>query len=122
MNLLRTIALFMLVPGLSIAASKSYTLALYQDGILAGKQVTHGQYKLVVDESKAVIKGGKTNVEFPISVSTEDKAWDTTSVVYQAVEGGKKIREIRLGGTKLRIVVSPDSAGATGVATGQRPQ
>lgn len=52
-----------------------------------------------------VLKNGRVAVESAVKVETLDKTYATTSVRYANGDGKYVVREIRLGGTKLKLVV-----------------
>ncbi|MDQ2898582.1 MAG: hypothetical protein M3Y07_02135 [Acidobacteriota bacterium] len=89
------------------SAASSYNLTLYQPTTVEGKMLKEGECKLELKENTAIIRQGKTSVEANVKPETVDKKFATTSVKY-VVEGGKNnIQEIRLGGTKTKLVFEP---------------
>ena len=50
---------------------------------------------------------GKTAVETSVKVETADQKFNATSVRYANTEGKYSIQEIRLGGTRTRLVLNP---------------
>lgn len=86
------------------AAGKSYTFSLL-DPVMAGATALQpGEYKLTVDNDKAVIQKGKVSAENPVKVETADAKYDHTSVVLGTADGKMHIREIHLAGTKTKLV------------------
>lgn len=88
------------------AAASRYTVTLFQPSVVAGTVLKPGDYKLDVDGVKATMTMGKTQVETPVKVESVDSSYDQTSIVYAQVDGKSHIREIRLGGTKTKLVFS----------------
>jgi hypothetical protein len=79
----------------------SYTVTLSQATDVNGTKLAAGDYRLTVTNDKATLAKGKVNVDLQVKVETADKKFDDTAVRYAA----GKLSEIRLGGTKTRIVV-----------------
>ncbi len=67
-------------------------------------QLEPGDYKLDLDGSKVVISNGKKSAAADVKVETSDKKFSATSVRYQNGDGNYHVQEIRLGGTKTKIV------------------
>ena len=88
----------------SIASAKSYNVTFFQPTIVGGEELKPGDYKVEVLDSKAVIRSGKLSVETPIKVENSDEKFNSTSVRYQNGDGKYRIQEIRLGGTKTKLV------------------
>ena len=89
--------------GLSVASAKSYNVTL-GPGALAGNTLKGGEYTLELKGDRVVIKNNKTTAEVPVKVEQSDRKNDATAVSYKQVDGMNRIEEIRLGGTKLRLV------------------
>lgn len=82
----------------------TYTINLIQPAVVNGAQLKPGEYRLIVDVTKASLVQGKLTVEMPAAkVETVEKKFDTTAIRYD----GSKIAEIRVGGTKTRVLVTP---------------
>jgi hypothetical protein len=99
--------------GMALAAGKTYDLKLYQPAMVGGTELKAGEYRVEVTDDKAVIKGGKVTKEAPVKVETADDKYPTTTVRLSAGEK-PQIKEIRLGGTKTKLVFN-ESAGAAGM-------
>ena len=63
-----------------------------------------GQYKLTLQDNKAVITSGKTSVEATVKAETADSKFNATTVRYQNGDGKYRLQEIRLGGTSTKLV------------------
>jgi hypothetical protein len=84
----------------------SYKIKLAQPSVLQGTELKAGEYKVVVAGDKATITdvNGKQTADVPVKVESADKKFDNTMIRYNT-EGGKQvISEIRVGGTKTRLV------------------
>ncbi len=99
--------------GMALSAGKSYTVKLYEPAMVGTTELKAGEYRVEVMDQKAVIKGGKVQKEADVKVETSDTKYDTTTV--RLSTGSKpQIQEIRLGGTKTKLVFS-DTAKAAGI-------
>jgi hypothetical protein len=88
----------------SVASAKSFSVTLFQPSIVGGAELQPGDYKLDWNESKVVIRNGKKSAEAMVKVETGDQKFNSTSVRYQNGDGKYRIQEIRLGGTKTKLV------------------
>ncbi len=98
---------------MALAAGKKYDLKLYEPAMVAGTELKAGEYRVEVDGDKAVIKGYKVQKEASVKQETSDQKYDSTTVRLSAGEK-KQIKEIRLGGTKTKLVFA-DGAGTAGM-------
>lgn len=97
-------AVFCLLAAAAIASAKSYTVNLFQPALFGNVELKPGAYQVEVKEQTAVIRNGKTIGESPVKVETGDIKFDTTIVRFDNGGGKMKIQEIRLGGTKTKLV------------------
>jgi len=83
-----------------------YTITLVQPATVQGTVLKAGEYRLVLLNSMVTITNeyGKNPVQVPVKVETEDKKFDNTLVRLDTGSGKAVISEIRLGGTKTRLV------------------
>jgi len=88
----------------SVASAKSYSLTLFQPSIVGGAELQPGDYKLDLDDTKVVIRNGKKSAEATVKVEAGDQKFGSTSVKYQNGDGKYRVQEIRLGGTKTKLV------------------
>ena len=104
-NMIKKALPFFLVAGLAVASARSYTVNLFQPSMVGATELKPGEYKLEVNQSKATIKKGKVETTSDVKVEEGDTKYDTTSVRYvNGADGKVKIQEIRLGGTKTKLV------------------
>lgn len=90
---------------LSVAsAATTYRVTFFQPSVVAGTELKAGDYRVEVNDSKAVITQGKTKVEADVKVETADSKFGSTSVRYTSGEGKYKVSEIRIGGTNTKLV------------------
>jgi hypothetical protein len=99
--------------GMALAAGKKYDLKLYEPAMVGNTELKAGEYRVEVDGDKAVIKGYKVQKETTIKQENSDAKYGTTTVRLSAGEK-PQIKEIRLGGTKTKLVFS-ESAGTAGM-------
>jgi len=103
--MMRELLPFFLVAGLAVASARSYTVSLFETAMVGSTELKPGEYKIEVNDQKAVIRRGKVQTESPVKVEEGDTKFDTTVVRYVNDAGGKvRIQEIRLGGTRTKLV------------------
>jgi hypothetical protein len=103
-NRMLTKTAFVLLLAAAVASAKSYTVTLFQPAMFGGVELKAGQYRVEVNEQKAVIRNGKLKGECDVKIENGDAKYDATSVRYENSDGRMKIHEIRLGGTKTKLV------------------
>jgi hypothetical protein len=84
------------------AAPRVYHVTIYDTTWAGATQLKPGDYKVEMQGDKAVFTEGKTVVEVPAKMEQNDRKYDSNSVI---INGDKKLEEIRIGGTKDRIVL-----------------
>jgi hypothetical protein len=89
---------------LAVASAKTFSVTLFQASTVAGKELKPGDYRLRLDGNKAVITNGNQSAASQVKVETGDSKYSSTSVRYANAEGKFRIQEIRLGGTKMKLV------------------
>jgi hypothetical protein len=85
----------------TVPGAHSYNITLAQAVTVNGTQLTPGDYRLTVAPDKVTLAKGKVNVDLQAKVETADKKFGDTTVRY----AGDKLAEIRVGGTRTRIVL-----------------
>lgn len=88
----------------AMAAGSSYKITLSQPSVVTGKELKAGDYRLNVEESKVTIVSGKDSVEVPVKVENNDKKFETTAIRFNQEGGKQNITEIRIGGTKTKLL------------------
>jgi hypothetical protein len=88
---------------LGVANAASYSLTLIQPSVVKGTQLKPGEYRVKVDNDKITITNGKLSVETVAKVENGDQKFGATAVRYT---NDTVISEIRLGGTKTKLVFS----------------
>jgi hypothetical protein len=86
------------------SAASSYHFTLFQNSIVAGKELKPGDYKIQLNGDKALIKVGKETVEAAVKVESGTEKFSETSVRFGTDGGKMTVQEIRLGGTSTKLV------------------
>ena len=89
---------------LAVASAKTFSVTLFQASTVAGKELKPGDYRLQLNGDKAVITNGSESAETRVKVENGETKYNSTSVRYANAEGKYRIQEIRLGGTKIKLV------------------
>ena len=88
----------------TVPGSHSYTITLVQPAVVNGTTLKPGEYRLHVDVTKVSLTQGKQVIEIPTAkIENVEQKFETTAIRYD----NGKIAEIRVGGTKTRVVVTP---------------
>ncbi len=90
------------------SAAETYRVKLLQATVLNGAELKAGDYKVLVEGDKAVFQQGKQKAEVPVKVETEGKKFESTIFKFENSGGAMHLVEIRLAGTKTRLVFSAD--------------
>lgn len=88
----------------ALASAETYRFTLPMDAIIDGQELKAGEYRVDVNDTNAVIKGGKKSVETKVKAQATDRKNDSTSVKYNEVAGKYMLQEIHVGGKKLNLV------------------
>ena len=86
------------------SAASSYHFSIFQPSTVAGKELKPGDYKIELNGDKATIKVGKQTLEATVKVESGTEKFSETSVRYNSADGKMLVQEIRLGGTKTKLV------------------
>lgn len=86
------------------SAASSYKVTFFQPSLVNGTELKPGDYKVTLQDNKAVISSGKTSVEANVKTETADTKFSSTSVRYRNGDGKYRVQEIRIGGTTTRLV------------------
>jgi hypothetical protein len=85
----------------TVPAAHHYNITLAQDTTVNGTRVIAGDYRLTVSPAKITLAGEKLNLDLPAKIETNNTKFDDTAVRFV----DNKLAEIRIGGTKTRIVL-----------------
>jgi len=86
------------------ASAKSYSVQLFEPAMLGNMTLTPGEYKVDVDNQKAVLHNPKTRCEAPVKVEDADTKYSSTTVRFANADGKMHITEIHIGGSKTKLV------------------
>ena len=93
---------------LAVASAATYDINIPDPVSSGDKKLYAGQYTVQVQGEKAVFTKGKLVVELPVAV--EDGARKHPS--NQVNTSGAELRDISVGGTKLKLIFKPQAPGA----------
>ena len=103
--MMRKVLPFLLVAGLAVASARSYTVNLFETATVGSTELKPGEYKIEVNDQKVVIRKGKVQTESAVKVEEGETKFDTTVVRYvNSTDGKIRIQEIRIGGTKTKLL------------------
>ena len=103
--MMRKVLPFFLVAGLAVASARSYTVSLFEPAMVGTTELKPGDYKIEVNDQTAIIRQGKVRTESQVKVEEGDTRFAKTVVRYVNNADGKvRIQEIRIGGTKTRLL------------------
>ena len=88
----------------TVAYAKTYNVTLFQPSTINGVELKPGDYKLDIEDSKAVLRSGKTKVEADVKLENTEEKFSSTSVRYKNGDGKYRVQESRLGGTKTKVL------------------
>jgi len=89
--------------GLSLAGAKTYDVTV-NTAAIGNSQLNAGDYKVEIKGDRVLLTHGKMVSELPVQVENAARKFDSTSVSYFTENGAARIREIRLGGTTVKLV------------------
>ena len=92
----------------TVPAVGHYRITLPQAANVQGMLLKAGDYRLILADSKVTVlnDAGKNLVDAPVKVQTQEKKFGETIVLLDNTTGKPVISEIRLGGTKTRLIFS----------------
>lgn len=105
--MIKKLAVLFAIVSLGVVAAETYKVTLFHPTVVQGKELKPGQYKLDLKNTTLVIANGKDSVETTVKIETNAQKFSTTTIRYATAEGKYSIKEIRLGGTKTRLVLNP---------------
>src|SRR3989442_11948120 len=90
--------------GLAMASANSYTVTLYETAKVGNMELKPGEYRIEVVDQKAVIRNGSVKGEAPVKVENTDTKYPNNSVRLTVGSDKPRIQEIRIGGTRTKLV------------------
>src|SRR5947209_8591208 len=97
-------ALVAAIAGTVPALGPSYNLKLLRPSVVKDTVLKEGEYRLNLNKDTATIGNGKVSVEIAVKVETAESKFDNTAIRYLEQAGKSVISEIRVGGTKTRVI------------------
>ena len=79
-------------------------VTLLQASTVKGTPLSAGEYKVTVSGDKATFVNGKLSWTVDVKIENQDKKFDSTSVRYTIEAGKQNITEIRIGGSKTKLL------------------
>jgi hypothetical protein len=107
--MLKKFVLVFAVLALAVASAENYKVTLSQSSTVKGNPLKAGEYRLNLENTKCTLKNGKQSVEVPVKVETVEKKFDTTTIRYRSEGEKPSISEIRIGGTKTKLVFEEET-------------
>jgi len=99
----------------AVASAATYKVSLPVDVTIEGQQLKAGEYRVDVDQDTAILQKGKQKVSTKVRTETVDKKIDSTTVRYVKSDGTQyNVAEIRIGGTKTKLIFDSAKATSTG--------
>lgn len=93
------------------ASAATYAVKIPDTVVIDGKELKAGDYKVEVKDTTAVIRSGKDSTEVKVKTENNEKKYGATTVRFTQTGGKNNLEEIRIGGTKTRLVFdSPKTA------------
>lgn len=111
---MKKVAFLMVTLALVIASAKKFEVTLYNPAVLAGTELKAGDYALDWNGANVVLKRGKVSVTSPVVVEKANNTHRTTAVLLSERDGKMHVREIRLQGTDVKLMVTEASATPVG--------
>ena len=97
------LALIAAVAG-TVPAVPTYKITLLQTSVVKDTELKAGDYRFSVGSEKVTIDVGKKTIEVPCKIENGDKKFDNTAIRYTQQNGKQIVSEIRVGGTKTRLI------------------
>jgi len=105
--MVRKLVMLCVAAAIGVASAATYKVTLFQPTVVQGQELKPGEYKLDLKDTTLTIAQGKTSVETKVKVENCDEKFHSTTIRFATAEGKYSIQEIRLGGTKTKLVLNP---------------
>jgi len=86
---------------IGFASASTYNVKLLEPTKVHGTDLKAGEYKLDIDNGKAVFRHGKQSAEAPVKIANADRKFKDTKFIYD----NGSLREIDLGGSNMRVML-----------------
>lgn len=100
----RKLILMLVVTAIAALCADTYRITLFQPSVVKGTELKAGDYRIQVADQKVVLFDGKKQIDLAATIEKSDQKYSATTVRYADKAGKSAIAEIRLGGTKTRLV------------------
>jgi hypothetical protein len=99
-------ALALIASAGTVPVGGHYKITLVEPAVVQGTVLKAGDYRLNLTNTKVTIvsESGKNIAEATVKVETEEKKFEDTSVRLDMATGKAVVTEIRLGGTKTKLL------------------
>lgn len=87
------------VPGMP-----TYKITLLQTSVVKNTEFKAGDYRFSLGAEKVTIDNGRKAVEVPCKIENAEKKFENTAIRYTEQDGKQIVSEIRVGGTKTRLL------------------
>jgi len=87
-------------------AKSTFHITLMQPSVVNGTDLKPGDYKLNLGDGKITLVQGKVSVEAPAKIEIVESKFDSTAIRYTDIAGKQSVAEIRIGGSKTKIVLN----------------
>lgn len=88
----------------ALVAAARYKIELHDPASVAGTELKPGSYRMELNGEKAMIQGGKQQVEAGVKLEEVSQKFTATAVRFNIVDGKYRVAEIHLGGTTTKVV------------------
>jgi len=100
----KILVLALSVAALAFAGSKRYSFTLFEPALLGTTMLDPGEYRVQVDDQKAVITNGRYHGEAAVKIESSPNKYPSTSVRFSKADGRMHIQEIHVGGSTTKLV------------------
>jgi len=83
---------------------------LLAPSVVQGTPLTAGEYRVTVNAEKATFVRGKVSVTVDVKVETEERKFDSTALRFVEIAGKPNLTEIRIGGSKTKLLFAVNEA------------
>jgi len=92
----------------TVPTETNYKVVFATDSVVKGTPVKAGEYRLSLLDTKITLSNGdgKKLVEAVVQVQMEQEKFDSTTIRCDTATGKSVVSEIRLGGTKTRLILN----------------
>ena len=91
----------------TVPGAPTYKITLLQTSVVKDTELKAGDYRFSLGTEKVSIDDGKKIVEVSCKIENVEKKFDNTAIRYTQQNGKQIVSEIRVGGTKTRLVFNP---------------